>query len=343
MDAVDNAVRFDTFGDPVTLPPVDAVTVTVDPKMVDQIEEADARLACNRQICGTNFNAVHNNVWMKLCNGNETDFCQLHSNIIYKFAASCYTDQQYACYKHCCTSACFPGEALAEVQSQGQVPLADIHAGDRVLVETVRGELVFEPVLAFLHATHRQHERTQFLTVTHTNGEFRATATHIIFVVDPLTGRRSDKPLGDVQVGDTILIVDNPQSTSSSSRAKPSEVLKIHASTGHRGYFAPLTKSGTIAVDGVIASNYATPSLHSSLPHNLAHAALFPVRAYHSLGLAAITEWIWSPLCNAIPSIAWLCQGGGIDTHLDEHVDELHPWIYILTQYLMLDRLLTTK
>ena len=47
--------------------------------------------------------------------------------------------------------------------------------------------------------------------------------------------------------------------------------------------FAPLTSSGTIVVDGVLASNYAGSSATLSSPHGAAHGIAFPLRVYHKL------------------------------------------------------------
>merc|ERR1719158_176646 len=62
-------------------------------------------------------------------------------------------NEKKECWKHCCEgSSCFPGEALVNVEgSKLPVPVSDIHVGDRILVERA-GQLVHEPVLAFLHA-----------------------------------------------------------------------------------------------------------------------------------------------------------------------------------------------
>merc|ERR1712151_738977 len=65
------------------------------------------------------------------------------------------------------------------------------------------------------------------------------------------------------------------------------EVTSVTQSTGRSGMFAPLTPSGTVVVDDVMASNYASYA-HVSFPHCALHAVFFPVRTFHSLGFASL-------------------------------------------------------
>eukprot|EP00747_Dinoflagellata_sp_TGD_P172518 gnl/TRDRNA2_/TRDRNA2_209167_c0_seq1.p1 gnl/TRDRNA2_/TRDRNA2_209167_c0~~gnl/TRDRNA2_/TRDRNA2_209167_c0_seq1.p1 ORF type:complete len:110 (-),score=5.77 gnl/TRDRNA2_/TRDRNA2_209167_c0_seq1:9-290(-) len=62
--------------------------------------------------------------------------------------------------------------------------------------------------------------------------------------------------------------------------------------------FAPLTKAGTIVVDCVVASNYASPSLRLSLPHGLAHNAMIPLRLWSLFGLSVLVAPVRSTLCH---------------------------------------------
>merc|ERR1712232_1056178 len=152
-----------------------------------------------------------------------------------------------------------------------QALISDLRAGD--LVQT--GGLTYEPVLGWLHQLRASNN--VFLTVLHSAGEFRATANHLVFVADG--NDRVSKALGDLRVGDQIFI--NPS-------AAPSMILSVCESKSSIGMFAPFTASGTVVVDGVVASIYGQPSMYGKLTHGSAHAAFFPVRAYHALGLASV-------------------------------------------------------
>lgn len=55
------------------------------------------------------------------------------------------------------------------------------------------------------------------------------------------------------------------------------------------GYAAPLTMSGTLLVDGILASSYAVIESHS-----LAHAAMSPVRLWYKLQDKITSEFLTS-------------------------------------------------
>lgn len=167
---------------------------------------------------------------------------------------------------------CFPGEATVQLSSRGPMPLKDLSEGDEVLVESPSGELAYEPVLGFLHAVSgTASDGYRYLSVTHSHGELRISSSHIVFVTREGIGR-SDKFASDLEVGDQLVTVSGA-----------SKVLAIHHDAGNDGMYAPLTSSGTVVVDGVIASNYAGPPLKGPLPHSCAHAVFAPVRMYNKL------------------------------------------------------------
>merc|ERR1719356_1658939 len=112
--------------------------------------------------------------------------------------------------------------------------------------------------------------------------------------------------------------------------------------------FAPFTDSGTIVVDGVLASVYASPGPKVPVSHWLAHAAAWPLRLYHRSGLPAALAPLWASLCPARSSAggAWrrvplLCRGGGGGPVAagSQAIDELHPWAEMLVRGMRADRL----
>jgi len=176
--------------------------------------------------------------------------------------------------------SCFPGEAAVDVQGSGRTPMGRVQVGDRVQVER-DGQLAYEPVLSFLHALEGHNS---YLVISHARGEFRASASHIVFVgID-----RKDKLVNDVEVGDELVVGGDA-----------SEVLAIRHEVGESGMYAPHTSTGTLVVDGVVASNYAT-SLGNRLPHSVAHAFFFPVRMYHRFNLAGAERSQLHPFVEAV-------------------------------------------
>merc|ERR1711936_369462 len=138
--------------------------------------------------------------------------------------------------------------------------------GDSVLVS----EDTFEPVLGWLAVSHEQD--LEFLTL-HTNlsRSLRLTGSHVVFT----------KNAADIGVGEVLY------HQASGQRAA---VTKISSETS-TGYFAPLTASGTIVVDGFLASCYA------SYPHQLAHLALAPAIICPETSLLA-TSFFCIPMCS---------------------------------------------
>lgn len=264
----------------------------------------------------------------KDCKAEKEKLCEITKNTT------------HPCYSHCCDSPmCFPGEALVDVEGRGSVSLAKIGVGDRILVES-SGQLVYEPILAFLHASRRSSEREMtYVTVTHGRGEFRASSTHLVFV---LSQQRTwvSKSVGNLQIGDQLLAASGtPDVPLASSR-----VVATRLTAGYSGMFAPLTASGTAVVDGVVASNYASPSSDKHLSHGLAHAFLLPVRIYHKLGFAVMLKPLWAWLCSTdrAEGVPWHCQGGGV-AQGDAEQEDLHPFLTVMYKMLKLDSLLFTQ
>lgn len=185
---------------------------------------------------------------------------------------------------------CFPGEALLRTQ-RGEVPLLGVRQGDHVLVSRA-GELLYEPVFAFLHQSNDDRSQS-YVILSHERGIFRATASHLVFsATAEAADTWLDRPVTDIKIGDFVTHAEVGVAVS------PSRVLKISSNTTRLGVFAPLTLSGTVVVDGVVASSYATA--HDwKLKHSFIHAALFSLRVYHRLGLAHLLAPIFRDLAGA--------------------------------------------
>jgi hypothetical protein len=196
---------------------------------------------------------------------------------------------------------CFPGDVTVNVYGRGKTRMASLSVGDGVLVESG----AFESVLTFLHKipenTGQQYDT---LSVAHAQGTFRASANHIVFVVSE-SGVRSDEPVSALRPGDQLLV-----------DGLHSQILAVGLEITTAGMYAPLTSSGALVVDGVLASNYGTPSLGSSLPHAAAHAAVFALRVFHKFELGKLFS-------------------AGTET-------TMHPFVAMLFQQFRLDKLLVS-
>lgn len=241
----------------------------------------------------------------KFCKDDDTasDFCDEQKD-----------NTSHVCYDHCCDwDRCFPGHALATSES-GDVPVGSLRKGVPVLVELPGGSLGFEPVLGFLHARWGS-ESNVHVEVGHETGVLRASPGHIVFAREG--AGRVDRTAAELKVGDELFAAPK-----SGTLPRMSRVLWIRRGQARAGMYAPYTASGTIVVDGVVASNYAWPSPSIRLPHWLAHAAVGPLRLYHRLGLSK------------------LFGGATIKESCDGESDVKHPYLAVLHENLGLDRLL---
>eukprot|EP00929_Paragymnodinium_shiwhaense_P039108 TRINITY_DN20569_c0_g1_i3.p1 TRINITY_DN20569_c0_g1~~TRINITY_DN20569_c0_g1_i3.p1 ORF type:complete len:539 (+),score=45.64 TRINITY_DN20569_c0_g1_i3:74-1618(+) len=166
-------------------------------------------------------------------------------------------------------SSCFPGEADVFVEQRGKVSARTLRRGDRVLVSRESESMAYEPVTGFLHEVHAEGPWHSYLVVEHIAGTFRATADHLVFSTATDGGWRS-LATSELRPGDSVILADE---------SKVSRVLAVHqVIRADASLIAPMTSSGTIVVDGVVASTYAvTSGMH--VPHNAMHAAFFPIHA----------------------------------------------------------------
>eukprot|EP00929_Paragymnodinium_shiwhaense_P068551 TRINITY_DN3449_c0_g1_i5.p1 TRINITY_DN3449_c0_g1~~TRINITY_DN3449_c0_g1_i5.p1 ORF type:complete len:399 (-),score=40.69 TRINITY_DN3449_c0_g1_i5:231-1388(-) len=167
---------------------------------------------------------------------------------------------------------CFPGDSTLQVLGKGAVPLASTNDGNRVLVKDSFGDLQYQPILSFLHQTHT--ELAQYVTVVHERGDVRMSDSHIASVVDT-SGLQQYKHAAQLAPGDVVQISGPVDGASNLSL---STIISVRRSTGASGMFAPMTWSGHVIVDGVVASCYARPFLGFSVQHGAMHAAMFFMR-----------------------------------------------------------------
>eukprot|EP00929_Paragymnodinium_shiwhaense_P033328 TRINITY_DN18316_c0_g1_i2.p1 TRINITY_DN18316_c0_g1~~TRINITY_DN18316_c0_g1_i2.p1 ORF type:complete len:422 (-),score=73.83 TRINITY_DN18316_c0_g1_i2:117-1382(-) len=150
-------------------------------------------------------------------------------------------------------SSCFAMEASSQVASKaGRQPLAELRVGERVLADGV-----FTEVIGFLHD---KLQAADVIVIEHAAGELRASGNHILLVDG------QEKEARTVESGNMVSLSDGSLS--------PVIAVRRDAALGLR---APLTASGLIDIDGVLASNYANGH-GTPVPHATMHAAFCMVR-----------------------------------------------------------------
>ncbi|XP_068447141.1 indian hedgehog B protein-like [Clinocottus analis] len=177
------------------------------------------------------------------------------------------------------SGGCFPGEASVTLASGAQKSIGELRPGERVLAAAGGGELVYSEVLVFLDRDPAA--RKLFYTLhTEAGARLSLTAAHLVLVAEgncsegAPAGRGAFGTVyaGDARPGQCVLV--SPGEAGRSGRL--SRITRVSAGES-RGAFAPLTRHGTLVVDGVVASCYAVVDQHS-----LAHWAFSPLRLIHS-------------------------------------------------------------
>lgn len=146
--------------------------------------------------------------------------------------------------------SCFAGDAQVMLTS-GPTTMSTLRIGD--MVKTATG---FEPVVGFLHAEEGEAE---FIEISNGAGVLPITPDHLVFLAN-----------GDAVPASVIRVGDNLSS------GVVTDVKQVIRTTG---IYAPLTNSGTIEVEGAMASTYSTVvSTFFEKYHSVAHLMMAPMR-----------------------------------------------------------------
>ena len=229
----------------------------------------------------------------------------------YRIEANTYDNLLVSCrctdsYENLSRSACFSKDSKVQVQGVGSVPMINLNVGDMVLT----GNGKYESVYAFGH--YNAQAKTKFLQLHTKNSKLEMTGNHLVY--------KDDEPVRAdmVKVGDSL---------SSGTVTKITTVVK-------KGLFMPLTKDGTIVVDGNLASTYV--SIAEEAPSVAEKASMFVANEH------ALVHWWLAPyrmLClgvsNSFCNVAgtedgilnWLNYGKS----LAEFADNQHSfWQYMM-------------
>ncbi|KAJ0036795.1 hypothetical protein NQD34_005472 [Periophthalmus magnuspinnatus] len=196
----------------------------------------------------------------------EAGFDWVHYESKYHIHCSVKADHSVAVEK----GGCFPGWAQVTVAGGEQRPLSSVLPGDRVLALSATGEVIFSPVILFLHQD--AWSWGTFISLETEDGQRLAlTPHHLLF-----TAPHRDVPCTKYQVqfssrakvGDYVLI------RKKGGQVAPSKIITVSVEKS-MGVYAPLTEEGTLFVNGILASSYALVE-----DHRLAHWAFGPMRTF---------------------------------------------------------------
>ncbi|XP_064290895.1 indian hedgehog protein [Passer domesticus] len=172
------------------------------------------------------------------------------------------------------TGGCFPGRALATLEDGAQTPLWALRPGQRVLAMDGAGRPTYSDFLAFLDKEPRALTTFHVIETQEPPRRLVLTPTHLLFVAENASAPAARfRPIfaSLVQPGHFVLVAAGGGSL------QPAEVVRVW-DRRDVGAYAPLTRHGTLVVDGVVASCFALVQ-----EQQLAQMAFWPLRLYHSL------------------------------------------------------------
>jgi len=144
----------------------------------------------------------------------------------------------------------------------GPTTMSELVLGDQLATYTETEGKIFTKFLGWLD---RGSSISGFLEITTPSGrKVTLTENHIIFVEN--NKRHQPKYAGDVTLEDTIYTLEN-------EKLQETTIASIKR-VSLQGYRTPLTETGTLLVDGILCSCYA------SFDHNLAQIAIYPVKLW---------------------------------------------------------------
>lgn len=161
---------------------------------------------------------------------------------------------------------CFPEDAtvLVNFETGATKLMKDLQIGDQLIGwDFSTNQPVVDSVYAFIHRfVDTQANMIEFaLTGADSSSKLVASPEHLLFACDG-TAVLSE----DLKEGDSVKTTDGCQTVQSAVKVQ------------RRGMYAPATHTGTLIVNGVVASNYAVVDCHT-----WAHLSFAPLRAWSKL------------------------------------------------------------
>jgi len=166
---------------------------------------------------------------------------------------------------------CFSSSSTVQTPS-GVIAIKDLMLNDSVLTFTPGLGAHYTEMLGWLDRSRATP--TKFVEVfTSNSGLITLSASHVIFRFSKIDGAFESLYAGQLAVGDHLVQLKNGDSE---EILQAVEVLSLKE-VWDSGYWAPFTSSGTLLVDGFLASSYA------SFPHDYSQVAFAPVKMFPRL------------------------------------------------------------
>ncbi|XP_048240427.1 sonic hedgehog protein-like [Haliotis rufescens] len=189
--------------------------------------------------------------------------------------------------------ACFPQNAEVVSHTNGSILMKDIQIGEQLMSVSSNGEITYSPVFLFGHAN--SNVTSEFINIITRQVSIKLSPDHHIYT--KYDNQIVTVPSRQITRGNVIFRLD-----SNNNRLVEDEVTDICFCI-EKGLYAPFTMSGTLVVEGVLASCYV-----DCVPPNWAHPLLWPVRLMYRMS-PSFLAWISKPQTDGIPNwIHWIME-----------------------------------
>lgn len=174
-------------------------------------------------------------------------------------------------------SVCFSGQSKVQLKGHGLIRMEDLKIGDSIMAGNGR----FSKVYSFGHYSPNVNTDYLQIQIDSMQETLEISAEHMLYCNGKLV------PANQVQVGDFLAVIHNINFGQNSSIAHVTSIKAIQ----RRGAYAPLTESGDIVVNGVVASNYIArewiyskyTTLSGEMLHWIQNGAVLPYRIFCSM------------------------------------------------------------
>mmetsp|Transcript_12355 Transcript_12355/g.18987 ORF Transcript_12355/g.18987 Transcript_12355/m.18987 type:complete len:1001 (+) Transcript_12355:197-3199(+) len=144
---------------------------------------------------------------------------------------------------------CFPGDATVEVMGGTTKRMDELRVGDYVLTGNKNGQ--YERIYSF---GHKSADRTgDYLELTTSSSKkLTLSAQHLVYERD-----QGFIPASAIKIGHTVILIQNQEEQEQEEEEEmEATVTRIRTVSGKKGMYAPFTSSGTVVVNGILASSF---------------------------------------------------------------------------------------
>merc|ERR1712179_234752 len=144
---------------------------------------------------------------------------------------------------------CFSGSSTVETEERGNIPIGNLRLGDNVLTSTHGKGVHYTEFLGWLERDANADGK--FLKISTNSSSIVLTGNHLIYRLSADVGLESVFA-DQLEEGDRLVSWKGEET-----------VVGVEVAR-EKGIWAPLTMEGTLLVDGLLASSYASFSHHAS-------------------------------------------------------------------------------